>query len=455
MEQSNNDDNLLVLGIGISVHKTDGVLRFEKYCQAHNLQYMIVGEGKKWNGGNLESEAGGGQKINELLTALESIKDNKLIVVCDTYDLIPLSGPEEILRKYRFLTPDNKVVFSSELYCWPDASLVERYPKVDTKYKYLNSGAFMGYRDDIYEMIKNGVKDRDDDQLFFSIKFIETDKIVLDYKCELFQAMYRCNSDLVVHKNRIFNGYTNSYPVFAHGNGPAKKLLNHMEGYFMTEPIDGSSNTINTFKLDNEPKVFFALYVDSNDLSALKQFLGKVASIQYGNKVIYLYDRSDNEQNRKLIQISYPNYHTGVTKYVFDDFKKSDAQFYFLLEQNCIITKKDILHELIMQVKDNHRVISPMIGYEQNSTRTNFWGDIEDGYYKRSENYLDLAKHKVRGLWNVPYVYGVILMHESVVRNWDLSMVKYNDRDMDLCFSLRKHTIFMYMINNNNYGYMV
>ncbi len=39
-------EDILILGIGVSLKKNDGVLRFEKYCQIFNSPYIIVGDGK-------------------------------------------------------------------------------------------------------------------------------------------------------------------------------------------------------------------------------------------------------------------------------------------------------------------------------------------------------------------------------------------------------------------------
>ncbi|BCS82883.1 putative procollagen-lysine2-oxoglutarate dioxygenase [Cotonvirus japonicus] len=451
------NDDLLILGIGISLKKNDGLLRFEHFCKTHDLNYQIVGEGKEWRGGNLSVEAGGGQKINELIACLENLSDNKLLVICDTFDVIPLAGYQEIVDKFNMICGENNILVASEKICWPDAKLASSYPQVNTKYKYLNSGTFIGYRNVIYDILKDSnISDTDDDQLLLTNKFLSGERIILDYKCELFQAMYKCDEDLIVHKNRVFNKYTNTYPVFIHGNGPAKFFLNSVENYLFSNTINHSYTCKKINSLKFEPKVFIALYIDSNNISNLKLFMSHVSNINYKNKEIYLYDKSNNEQIEKLFKLTYPNFKKGVLSYCFDDFKQSDCEYYFLLEQNCLITNKNILHELIPMCNDYHRVLSPMLRNLSNTSSTNFWGKLTSGgYYERSNDYLDIANYNLRGLWNVPYVYGAILMHKSIITDWDLSFDKYNgDRDMNLCFNLRKHTIFIYSININEYGHL-
>ena len=265
------NEKILVLGIGVSIHKNDGVLRFEKFCKHYGLDYQIIGEGKQWMGGDMANGTGGGQKINEILNVIQTM-ENRLIILCDTFDLLPIAGPAEILDKFHLLCKNDQVLFSSEVFCWPDKHLSTAYPLVNSKYKYLNSGSIMGYRDQIYNLIKNGnIKDNDDEQRFFTLKYLSGENIILDHKCEIFQAINGATNDIVLHKNRIYNKYTNSYPIFIHGNGSSKLFLNYLENYIEPDPLKKYTVSLyKNYKIENEPKVFFALYIDSTNINLLK-----------------------------------------------------------------------------------------------------------------------------------------------------------------------------------------
>lgn len=457
-------NDLLVLGIGVSPCKTDGVLRFEHFCRLFNISYKILGDGKIWHGGDMSAGAGGGQKINEVLEAIENM-DNRLIILCDTFDIFILASKEEIIEKFNKLCDKDHVLFSSEVFCWPEKSLAQHYPEVQTKYKYLNSGCIMGYRDNIYNLIKNGeVKNNDDDQLFFTRKFLSGEKIILDYKCELFQALNGSVQDMVIHKNRIFNKYTNSYPIFIHGNGPAKLFLNHLENYIESDPkpnyivpIRPQTNLLSDKKFVF-PKVFVALYIDSSKNQEYELFMNSVADIDYKNKDVWVYDKNYNNQTKEFINLVGFKYQDNQQKYVFDDFKSTECDYYFLLEQKCIITNKNILHELVPHCAGYYRVIAPLLQNKDSRYFTNFWGDLDgNGYYARSSDYMSLVDGNTRGLWNVPYVSAAIVMDRSIIVDWDLSADnKFKvDNDMHLCCNLRKYTLFMYMANFNHYGYLV
>ena len=465
------DDDLIILGIGISPHKTDGVIRFEKFCQKLNLQYNIIGEGKIWKGGDIANKPGGGQKINQLL---ESIRDmeNKLIIVTDTFDLFPVGTKEEILHKFHKICDPAKILCSAEVYCWPQKNLADKYPNGNGKYKYLNSGCLMGYRDIIFDMIsKNQIMDTDDDQLFYTLNYLSTNnKIILDHDCQLFQALNGVESDIILHKNRIYNKYTNSYPVFIHGNGSAKFHLNKLENYI--EPDNTKIHTIHPqnfmkqnfefqpgnfeYHIVHDYKIFFALYVNSNEIFDMELFLNHVKNIECPNKIVYAYDQhfdNDIESTKKIIDFVYvPN----TSEYVFNDFLLSDCDYYFFLEQQCIITKTDILNDLL---DEKCRIISPLLKSNgRNEYFTNFWGSIGDtGYYTRSDDYIDIITYNKRGIWNVPYILGVILIERTIIVNWNLSehnRFSEGNRDMALCLNFRKFVLFMYTMNKRIYGYL-
>lgn len=470
------ENDILILGIGVSVHKTDGVLRFEHFCKAFDLPYKIVGEGKVWRGGDMFAGAGGGQKINEIIEVLKPM-DNKLIIMCDTFDLFPIAGKEEIIEKFKKLTKPSQILFTSEVFCWPDSSLANRHPptlipdanglSVVNKYRFLNSGGIMGYRDDIYNLIMDAstdsivLRDNDDDQLFFTRKYLKMleepsnkGSIVLDTQCEVFQAVNGCSDDLVIHRNRIYNKYTNSYPIFIHGNGPAKSHLNSYENYI--EPL-----LLNYYKTDDNhttKKIFIAVYLDSSKPDH-KTFLYHVSRIHYPNKVVYVYDSSDNLNGQAMSDVDI--YKPNVNEYVFEDFVKTDCDYYFLLEDKCLITKTDILHDLVTYIGKPSfcRVIAPMLTGKSNKLSSNFWGALDNsGFYKRSHDYIDIANYNKRGSWNVPYVTGAILLDRSIITNWNLlHHNKFTDyhKDMSLCYNLRRETLFIYVVNNHHYGYII
>jgi len=173
----------------VATEENDHLDRFRKSCEYYGVPYKILGLGNKWNGGEAENGVlktfGGGQKINllkEELKSWEKLNDH-IVLFTDSYDVVLLQNPQSILYKFRqFRSP---IVFSAEKTCWPDQGLVLEYPYSETEYRFLNSGGFIGYADEIFKLIEKGVDDRDDDQLFYTkayLKGIKNSKVVLPIK---------------------------------------------------------------------------------------------------------------------------------------------------------------------------------------------------------------------------------------------------------------------------------
>lgn len=95
-----------------------------------------------------------------------------------------------------FKEANAKVLFGAENFCWPDDELKTKYPPVEgSGQKYLNSGMFMGYAKNVYNILSaHEVKDTDDDQLFYTHVYLdekmrEKNGIKLDHKSNLFQNL--------------------------------------------------------------------------------------------------------------------------------------------------------------------------------------------------------------------------------------------------------------------------
>jgi len=461
---------VLILGVDISLVKNHGVLRFESFCRKYDLEYGMIGQGIEWKGGNLSNSSGGGQKILELRKTLKQMTENRLIFYGDSYDQIPLASDDEIYDKYMKITEgSDMIVFSTDYYCWPDFSLKSKFPKVATKYKYLCSGAIMGYRDTIYNLIcETDIKNDEDDQEYFSRKFIEKrDNLMLDYNCELFQAAHDVEQDLILHRNRVYNHYTKSYPSFMHGNGDSKKLLNRLENYLETDlyknytftPLTNNEVSDDLVAHTGFPQIFIAIYVDNvYNSKNFKTFYTGFEKIKYKNTIVAIYDCKKNHIMEKFAIKHGYIYRSDASSYYYQDFIDSKCEYYFLLEQTCVITNPGIINELLYHSNNTHQIISPVMKSHSNDSFANCWGDIEaNGYYKRSDDYFDIIHQKKIGHWNVPYISGCIFMKRNIITDWDLLTKNKHtgeDREMELAFNFRKNTLFMYAINFSIYGYL-
>jgi len=219
--------------LSVATDKNDGFIRFENSLKKNNIEYKILGMNTKWNGGNMEAGPGGGQKINLLKNELMSWKKvalkNSVVLFTDSYDVVSLANTSEILEKYNKICNDNRdsVLFSVEKSCWPLKQIDIFYPEVDSQYKYLNSGGFIGCGENILNLLEKKIENNEDDQLYYTKIFLfdnklpdNNKKIILDYNCEIFQTLHFSFDDIGIMNKRIFNKYTNTFPCLLHGNGP-------------------------------------------------------------------------------------------------------------------------------------------------------------------------------------------------------------------------------------------
>jgi procollagen-lysine,2-oxoglutarate 5-dioxygenase len=111
-----------------------------------------------------------------------------------SYDVIFLAPWDTIVDKFK--ESKARVLFGAENFCWPDDELKSKYPPPEGEgQKYLNSGMFIGYAANLYNILNwKPVKDTEDDQLFYTKVYLDEkmrvdNKIKLDHKSNVFQNL--------------------------------------------------------------------------------------------------------------------------------------------------------------------------------------------------------------------------------------------------------------------------
>lgn len=96
----------------------------------------------------------------------------------------------------KFKSTEARVLFSAEGALWPDKSLESQYPLPIKGKRYLNSGLFMAYAPELWEILnEKELADDDDDQLFYTKIYLDEAKrdklkFKLDHTSEIFQNLY-------------------------------------------------------------------------------------------------------------------------------------------------------------------------------------------------------------------------------------------------------------------------
>jgi hypothetical protein len=201
--------------------------RIQRRVESQSETIIILGAEEKrdigWNAsGNF------GVKLKEVRDFLlrEDLSDDDIVLFSDAYDVIYQGNREEIIRRYleRFSKP---IVFGCETTCNPLPSYEKYYTHKNCEFPYLNSGLFIGRVRALRQCIQTyEYNDRDDDQAFWTIQFLHTNKdlFALDYDNSLFLNTYGIDLSLIKKDGDVFT-YKQSRPLFIHVNGPDKNEL--------------------------------------------------------------------------------------------------------------------------------------------------------------------------------------------------------------------------------------
>ena len=184
-----------------------GWLKLEESLKRHGWEYVTIV--KEWKGF--------GTKIIGLYEHLVNAYDEDFIYL-DAYDNYCIAPPDEFNYKHRGGTG---LIISAEKGCYPDSHNRGKFASVPHEWKYLNSGQIYGKREDFMKLFEqNPVRFEDDDQRWYTDRFLERrSSISLDY-CNIFQSVaFEVEGDFTLTYNRLYNNKTHTFPMFIHGNG--------------------------------------------------------------------------------------------------------------------------------------------------------------------------------------------------------------------------------------------
>ncbi|XP_047242064.1 multifunctional procollagen lysine hydroxylase and glycosyltransferase LH3 [Girardinichthys multiradiatus] len=482
-------ENLLVLTA--ATEETDGFRRFMRTATQFNYTVKVLGLGQEWKGGDVARTVGGGQKVRWLKKELLKHSEKKELVVMfvDSYDVIFASGPEELLSKFSDL--GHRVVFSAEGFCWPDQRLATKYPEVHSGKRYLNSGGFMGFAPDLSTIIQQWkFKDNDDDQLFYTRIYLDQNQrtkfnMTLDHRSRIFQNLNGAIDEVVLKferaKVRVRNVAYDTLPVIIHGNGPTKLQLNYLGNYVPTAwtyeqgcgTCDDDLLLFNDVPDEELPLVHVAVFIE-HPTPFMEEFLERLTTLNYPKTRIRLFIHNNVVYHERHIQQFWERHRALFPDTVMvgpeEDLQEGKARtmaieacqknpecdYYFSIDSDVGLTNPDTLTILM---EENKPVIAPMLS-RHGKLWSNFWGALSpEGFYSRSEDYIEIVQGKRIGLWNVPYITQVYLIKGSVLRSKLSQVSLFVDEEMDpdmvFCRSIRDQGIFMFVSNRYEFGRLV
>uniref|UniRef100_H3A9R4 Procollagen-lysine,2-oxoglutarate 5-dioxygenase 1 n=1 Tax=Latimeria chalumnae TaxID=7897 RepID=H3A9R4_LATCH len=478
--------NLLVLTV--ATKETDGFQRFMRSAKFFNYSIQVLGKGEDWQYGHGMNAFGGGQKIRLLKSALEEYadKEDSVILFTESYDVIFASSPMELLKKFQ--QTRSRVVFSAETLIYPERRLEVKYPPVLDGKRFLSSGGFIGFAPNLNKLVSEWEgKDDDSDQLFYTKIFLDPEKrekinITLDHKCRIFQNLNGALDEVVLKfedgRVRARNVAYNTLPVIVHGNGPTKLHLNYLGNYipriwtFETGCTICDENLVKLSELKDSdfPLVMVGVFIEQ-PTPFISEFFKRLHALQYPKGRLQLFIHNSESHHEPHVQKFLTEHGTeyqGVKLVGPDegilgadarnmgiDLCREDIEcrYFFTVDAEVVITNSLTLQILIEQ---NKSVIAPLVS-RPGKLWSNFWGALSaDGYYARSEDYVDIVQGRRAGIWNVPYISSIHLVKADALRmelaQKDLFHSSRLDADMAFCQNARNQGVFMFITNRHEFG---
>jgi hypothetical protein len=158
---------------------------------------------------------------------IKFLNPEEIVLVMDGYDTLFNNNLQYALNKFK--EKNTKILVSSEkIYTYQWAKFKHIFDEIDSDYRYVNAGTYMGYARDLKIMIDElleiyKVHPTNIDQGLLGIwvynNFKNTQKVQLDTNCDVFWVT---SKDWDVIKNLsedIINPFTNTEPFIIHNTG--------------------------------------------------------------------------------------------------------------------------------------------------------------------------------------------------------------------------------------------
>lgn len=223
-------------------------------CDRYDLELITLIHPTEWGSHRL--------KDIYLKEFLKGQTPDQIVLFSDGYDTVFVNDSTDIYNRYLGICREAQILISAEVNCYPDPSITQNYPELDTSYRFVNSGGIIGRAGDLLRAltkIESHLRDTRfgwSNQYLWSKLYLGGDlPMKLDSKCSFFQtmssSMESTNSfvracqmenwevaheildaevanlveDFDISPKAVFNKHTYSEPLHIHFNGPIMKQL--------------------------------------------------------------------------------------------------------------------------------------------------------------------------------------------------------------------------------------
>ncbi len=241
-----NDIDFRIITIATEEEK---MWALRKSAERYGVNVVNIGKGHPWR--DPMTGMGGLPKIQLVNEYLSTVPQDAIVLYMDGYDTFFADDPLTILERYFHMDAD--IVFGAESECWPLKDHAEQWPKVHTKYRFLNSGLYIGRAKALHDFISQGsnVPSQKDDQLYVQSRYLNNKidcTVKLDVEAYIFQNY---DPNIRVVNGQLWNDETGCCGCIYHGNGGEAAKFHFA---YMAEKFD-------IVPTEDEPKVSSPYYL--------------------------------------------------------------------------------------------------------------------------------------------------------------------------------------------------
>ncbi|KAM3719418.1 Multifunctional procollagen lysine hydroxylase and glycosyltransferase [Dirofilaria immitis] len=451
----------------------DALERFRCSTKRYNIDFEIFDFGQSSNRHGNRREIG---KLLRMLAGKLKIfgaSNSTILLIIDGFDAIIASDENDIICLFLNACSNCRALLT---------------PKATPNQDEILSIALMGFVPNVLNVL-DFIGSQDGKTLsyngLYSDDSMNTLGLTFDVKRILFQNIDGASSDIMLlfHDSGdayVHNFLRNTHPSIILGSNKGSQLLNYLGNYIgKAWSVEngyqqcGSRSLLQTTN-DTLPSITLALFINK-PIPFVREFLAAINRMSYPASKIDLYVYNSQKYNEKDIEEFLKNakklyrtveYDSNDTELGEKEARKAALifteellnDFVFMLDGDVHLIIPETLQLLVETATvGNFNIIAPLLTLH-GKLFSNFWGALDsNGYYSRSEDYIEIVDRKRVGVWNVPYISKAILINKSKVKMLENSYT-YNvmvDTDMSFCEYARAMGYFMHVDNQRYYGFLV
>lgn len=191
-----------------------------------NANIEFIGIGKVFSGFR--------ERLRILQESLKEINPEEIVIVMDGYDTLFNNKAEIALE--RFLAKNTRILISAEkLFTYQYSAYQEKYDQIESPYRYVNAGTYMGYAGDLSKMVDElfEIPYEAIDQGLIGVwlydKLDQPEKVQLDTNCDIFWVTSKDWHEvkkIAEEQPQIINPTTKTKPFILHNTGNADPTFN-------------------------------------------------------------------------------------------------------------------------------------------------------------------------------------------------------------------------------------